>query len=151
MKKLFIALMFVSSIVFTQNSFAQGDLKITNLNIVPTPQGIQGPAIHLHMSRSYRVEVSIQRGGQGQQHGFPCFTVRTECVRGAQSFTLGEARIGVAPLSGWGIYAVYDIYPSSAGGGNCELRTVVDVNNEVSEPDESPLSNIWIKKAVILP
>jgi hypothetical protein len=151
MKKVLVALLFVSSIISSQNLFAQGDLKITNLNIVPTPEGTQGPALQLHMSRSYRAEVSIQRGGQDQQQGFPCFIVRTECVRGGQSFTLGEARISVAPSSGWNIYAVYDIYPSSAGGGDCILRTVVDANNEVSEPDESPQSNIWIRNATILP
>lgn len=151
MKMVFWSLLFVSSVLFIEDSFAQGDLKITNLNIVPMPHGVQGPTMQLHMSGSYRVEVSIQRGGAGQQHGFPCFTVRTECVRSNQSITLGEARIGVAPSSGWGIYAVYDIYPSSAGGGNCLLRTIVDANNEVAEPDESPVSNIWDRNAIILP
>ncbi len=62
---------------------------------------------------------------------------------------LGEARVG--QVKSPYIYAVYNVFPSSAGAGDCTLRTVVDAEKNVNESDESPVSNIWDRKATILP
>ena len=132
--------------ISTQGLYAQNDLKITNLKITPTPKGVQTPTIELHMNRSYQVEVTVEQNGQVSQ----CFTVRTVCIKNNRTYTLGEARIGFAASLGEA-YALYTIFPSSAGGGQCFLRTIVDANNEVAESDESALSNIWDRKTLILP
>ncbi len=127
------------------------DLKITNLSITPVPEGISKAKITLHTSRSYRVEAAIRRTGTAQPGGIPDFTVRTECVRGGSRFRLGETRIGVTAGSGSTLYAVYDIFPSSAGNGDCMLETMVDADNAVAESDESRAGNIWMRRAVIVP
>ncbi len=124
----------------------QVDLKLTNLAIIPPPEGINGPRITLHTYRSYRVEVSIQRNGIGQVADFK---VRTECVRGGTPFLLGETMVSGPAGGGGKLGAVYDIFPSSAGYGDCLLRTIIDADNVVAESDESPLSNIWERQARI--
>ncbi len=124
----------------------QVDLKLTNLAIIPPPEGINGPKITLHAYRSYRVEVSIQRNGIGQVADFK---VRTECVRGGTPFLLGETMVSGPAGGGGKLGAVYDIFPSSAGYGDCLLRTIIDADNVVAESDESPLSNIWERQARI--
>jgi len=144
MKNSFIATLFISSIIFTQGLFAE-DLKITNFEITPTPKGVNTPQIQLHMYRSYKVKVDVSK----KAYGTPCFTVRTICMRGNQSYTLGEARIGFTS-NGWRAYALYDIFPSSAGQGSCMLRTIIDADNEVAERDESALSNQWDRNTLIL-
>lgn len=51
------------------NSFAQGDLKITNLNLVPIPS-VQEQMIQLHMSGSYKVEVRSKEGDKVNSMAF---------------------------------------------------------------------------------
>lgn len=132
--------------------YAQGELRIKNLEIQPQPVGIKGSAIELSASRSYRFIVTIERGGQGQPASFPTFIVRSQCaLAGGGRVVLGEARIGVTPHSGWVVYAAYDVYPSSAGSRGCDMQTIVDADNEVSEPDESATSNVWVRSVVIQP
>ncbi len=131
---------------------AQGELRIKNLEIQPAPAGVNARAIQLHTSRSYRFIVTIERGGAGEPAAFPTFVVRSQCVGpGANPAVLGEARIGVTPHSGWVIYAAYNVFPSSAGSGPCEMHTIVDADHEVAEPDESATSNVWMRKVTILP
>ena len=75
--------------------------------------------------------------------------MRTECIRQGRAITIGEARVG--QLKSPYVYAVYDVFPSSAGAGNCKLRTIVDADESVKESNESPISNIWDRSATILP
>ena len=49
-----------------------------------------------------------------------------------------------------GIYAVYDVFPGSAKQGDCIVRTTIDADNEIQEPDESPTSNIWDRNSTIV-
>ncbi len=128
---------------------AQGlpDLKVENVSIDPVPAGVLGPKLQLHMNRSYRFQVTIRNVGAGTVR--TCFIVRTECVRQGKTFMLGEALVG--QTSGPYIYAVYDVFPSSAGAGDCILRTIVDADQAVNEADKSPLSNIWDRGATVIP
>ena len=128
---------------------AQGlpDLKIENIKIDPLPSGINGPMLQLHMSRSYRFHVTISNVGTAEAHS--CFVVRTECIRQGKITPLGEAVVGQANTPY--VHAVYDVYPSSAGAGECILRTIVDADQNVNESDESPISNIWDRGATVLP
>ena len=123
------------------------DLKIEDLKIDPMPSGAQGPKLQLHMSRSYRFQVTIRNAGNLPASN--CFVVKTECIKQGNVITLGEAVVGqrTSPY----IYAVYDVFPSSAGAGDCILRTIVDADQSVNESNESPLSNIWDRGATILP
>ena len=101
------------------------------ISIEPQPKyGVQTGNV-LHTYRSYRVTVLVSNFGAKTN---ACFTVRTQCVRGNDVYTLGEGRIGMS--SGSVAYAVYDIFPSLAGTGACLLRTVVDADNEVQELSE---------------
>jgi hypothetical protein len=130
-------------------AFAQGlpDVKITDVAIDPKPAGTDTPRIQLHTSRSYRVTVTIQKDRALPKGS--SFIVRTECIRNGKAVTLGESRVGEG--TGWSIYACYDVYPSQGGGGDCLLRTTVDADHELKESDETPVSNIWDRKATILP
>jgi hypothetical protein len=120
------------------------DLTITNITIKPMP--VLLPRMQLHMFRSYRVRVSVlNKGGHSQG-----FMTRTMCSRAGTHYKLGEGPTGPIPPGG-SRDVVYDIYPSSAGAGNCMMRTKVDADNQVKESDESPASNTWDKAVTILP
>lgn len=128
----------------------QMELQVKNVEIDPAPAGVSGPTIELLKSRSYRVIVSIGRGGEGEPAGAPTFVVRTECVAASgDTAVLGEVRIGPTRHSGWNLLAAYNVFPGEAAAGPCSLRTIVDADNEVAEPDESPTSNVWMRNAVI--
>jgi len=149
MARVVLVILIAMACMWTGNAFGQLELAITNVSIEPTPQGVNGPKLTLHMSRSYRFQVTIERGGPGQLADTQCFTVRTECIKDGKSVVLGVARVGVTPGMGWNVYATYDVFPSAAGAGDCVLRTTIDVLNEVTEPDESSNSNVWDRGATI--
>lgn len=119
------------------------DLKIKNMEIDPEPAGTSGPRIVLGTYRSYRATVEIQKTVALPANA--SFLVRTECIRDGQATTIGQARIGDA--TGWYMYACYNIFPAEAGAGDCLIRTTIDAQNEISETDESAISNIWDRAA----
>jgi len=151
MRYLLFVLLIVSSLYFVEDTKfnEQVELQITNLSINPKPEYIDSK-IKLKMSMSYRFEVTIKRGGPGHLSNPTCFTVRTECVGKNHKVNLGEVRVGIAPNSGWNIYAVYDVFPASAGEGDFLLQTTVDADNEIQELDESAISNVWELKTIIV-
>lgn len=147
--KIFIPLLCLVFCLVGGSAIAQPmpDLKLENIHIEPMPAGVNGPQMQLHMSGSYRFQVTIRNVGNATAQS--CFVVRTQCVRGNSAITLGEALVGQT-LSPY-IYAVYDVFPSSAGAGDCIIRTIVDVDHRVQELDEGMQSNVWDRGAVVLP
>lgn len=120
------------------------DLAITNVTLKPHP--VLLPKMQLHTYRSYRVRVSVlNKGGSS-----PGFIVRTMCNRAGTISTLGEGPTGPIPAGGKRVVA-YDIFPSSAGVGDCMMRTKIDASNTVKESDESTQSNTWDKAVTVSP
>lgn len=126
---------------------AASDLKLENFKTEPLPDGVGTPLPIFHTYRSYLATVEI-RNLTGPNP--TCFTVRTECHRGANHYVLGEGRVGMTPVNGFAI-AAYHIFPSSAGHGQCRLFTIIDADNEVGETDKSPLSNVWELEIMVAP
>lgn len=122
------------------------DLKIENLEIEPEPAGIASPKIELGTYRSYRAIVTVRKTTALPTNS--SFLVRTECIRNGQAETVGQARIGDA--KGWHLFACYNLYPGEAGPGDCLLRTTIDAENEITETDESAVSNVWDREAILV-
>jgi len=141
------ALSALTCLVLGSIALAAGvDLKIKDIEIDPEPVGTTSPKIQLGIHRSYRIIVTIKKSTALPQGA--SFVVRTQCNRNGKSVTIGEARVGDS--KGWNIYACYDLYPGQAGSGDCLLRTTIDANNEIGEPDESATSNVWDRKATLV-
>ncbi len=129
------------------------ELKILNVTIDPKPGLLSGNRIILNMHRTYsfRVGFELMSGGKLMSSA-QRFTVRTDCIRNGKKIKLGDEHYRIeAGTASFSSDFVYDVFPGEAGGGDCLIRTMIDVNNEVNEPDESPISNIWDRQATILP
>lgn len=97
-------------------------------------------------SSSYKMEVEVDCDIPINT----AFNVRTYALVNGKRISLGDARVGRAQGMGHSIFISYHIFPSSANfHGNCRFVCVVDADNEISENDESALSNEWAFNAVI--
>jgi hypothetical protein len=106
------------------------------ISIEPQPEYKGAAGNILRTSKGYRMVVHVRNFGAPTD---ACFIVRTYCVRGNQTFKLGEGRMGLISGSG---FAAYNIFPSSAGNGPCLLQTVVDADNQVQESNEGATSSV---------
>lgn len=98
---------------------------------------------HFSTSASYEMRVSFD--GRGD------FNVTTYAIVNGRRIPLGGARVGCS-RDGCAVSVSFHIFPSSAKFyGRCKFVCVLDVDNEIAETDESPLSNEWMFDAVIHP
>jgi hypothetical protein len=125
----------------------QFDVLRGGVKIEPIPSGNQ-----LYQNRSYLMAVAVRNIGATTQAPF---NVRTECVRGGTRVTLGEGRIAETRGSA---FALYVIFPSSAGAGMCLVRTTVDADNEIRESSEGlshyrgqPVAQVHTINAQVMP
>lgn len=102
---------------------------------------------HFTTAASYKMEVEVD----SQVPKNTAFNVRTYAVVAGKRVSLGDARVGRAHGSGR-VFVSYYIYPSGAKFyGQCQFVCVVDADKEISEKDESALSNEWKFQATIHP
>jgi hypothetical protein len=130
-----------------QNVGRLSELTFSRLHIEPRPQNDRLQRLELHMSRSYRVDFTVVNNGDVTT---PEFMVRTQCVRNGKVYKLGEKQVTKLP-SGMSVQNSYNIFPSSAGLGDCVMQTVVDADNRVPEQDESASSNIMESRVLVVP
>jgi hypothetical protein len=123
------------------------DLTFSRFTMDPVPKMDGRNMTKLHMYRSYRVEATVVNKGDADASAFK---VRTICTRDGRPYSLGEKNVSFLP-SGSSVVVSYDIFPSSAGGGDCEMQTLIDADNQIPESDESEHSNIWKRAATVLP
>lgn len=121
-----------------QNIGRLSELTFSRLHIDPKPENDRLQRLELHMSRSYRMEVTVVNNGDVTT---PKFKVRTQCIRDGRTYMLGEKDV-TKIQSGYSVQAVYDIFPSSAGVGGCVMQTIIDADRQVPERDESSSSNV---------
>ncbi len=82
-------------------------------------------SLRLPTYRSYRFIVTIRIGEDAPPASF---AVETQCLRDGKTVTLGKTRVAVDGRQTQ--YACYDVFPAEAGPGDCEIRTVIEAQND---------------------
>jgi len=102
------------------------------IEVAPTPEK-GGERLQLPTYRQYRLIVTVQ-SGKGKT--FASLLVRTECVRDGKTVVLGKTHIGMDDRIQ---YACYPVFPSSAGPGDCVIRTIVEADKETKPVETKAL------------
>ncbi len=99
------------------------------LQVAPASEK-ESETLRLPTYRSYRLIVTIRIGKDNPPSSF---AVETQCLRDGKTVTLGKTRVALDGRSTQ--YACYDVFPAEAGPGDCEIRTVIEAQN-----DRAPLA-----------